>query len=241
MNPVCCTQNDSRPRCIVEKTTGAGRHRTSDTFTNGYPLIFISCFQHPKSILRLVRPNIIGNLADQLELVNHTIPVNGIALTVRSKSTLRANTDLVQSSLNRDVVTLGNDLGSIEHAGLHLLLVLHSGKLAGDNAQDDILVWWQVLEGLETTGTLGVVLQVIGVHVQLLEQLDGDAVIATLGEVTATDEVAAAQMHANVHVRRQADEAVVVQLDVLLEQVVGAVDVERVLLEAVQELLRAEV
>jgi hypothetical protein len=44
-----------------------------------------------------------------------------------------------------------------------------------------------------------------------------------------------------VHVLGQTDEAVVVLLDILLEHVVGAVHVERVLLEAAQELLRAEV
>jgi hypothetical protein len=48
-------------------------------------------------------------------------------------------------------------------------------------------------------------------------------------------------VHANVHVLGQADEAVVVQLDVLLEHVIGGVDVEGVLLEAAQELLGAEV
>lgn len=160
---------------------------------------------------------------------------------MRSKATLWADTDLVKGSLEGDIVPLGDELGRIDDALLHLLLVLHSGELAGDDAENDVLVRGQVLEGLEAAGSLRVVLEVVGVHVELLEQLDGDAVVAALGEVAAADEVAAAQVHADVHVRWQADEAVVVQLDILLEHVVGGVHVERVLLEAVQELFRAEV
>lgn len=191
--------------------------------------------------LSLVRPDIIGDIPNQLKLVNHTIPVNSITLTVRSKSTLRTNTNLVKGSVERDVVTLSDELGSINNAGLHLLLVLQSGELGSDHTQDDVLVGGQELEGLEAAGAGGIVLEVVGVDVQLLEELDGDAVVAALGEVTATDEVAAAQVDTDVHVRREVDEAVVVLLDILLEHVVGGIHVQRVFLEAVQELLGAEV
>jgi len=191
--------------------------------------------------LRLVRPDVVGDLTDQLELVDHAVPINGVTLTVRRKATLRADTNLVERRIQRDVVTLSNDLGSVDNALLHLLLILHGGKLAGDDTQDDVLVGGEVLERLEATGTLGVVLEVVGVHVQLLEELDGDAVVAALGEVAAANEVAAAQVHSDVHVGGQVDEAVVVQLDVLLEHGVCAVHVCGVFLEAVQELLRAEV
>lgn len=190
---------------------------------------------------RLVRPDIISNLTHKLELVDHAIPVNSIALAVRSETTLRADTDLVKGLLEGDVVTLSDELSGINNALLHLLLVLHGGELASDDAENHVLVAGEVLEGLEATGALGVILQVIGVDVELLEQLDGDAVVSTLGEVAAADEVAAAQVHANVHVLGQTDETVVVLLDVLLEHVVGAVHVERILLEAAQELLRAEI
>lgn len=191
--------------------------------------------------LQLVGPDIVGDVTDQLELVDHAIPVNSVTLTVGSESTLGADADLVQGSLEGDVVALGDDLGGVDDTSLHLLLVLHGGELGGDNTQDDVLVGGEVLEGLEATGTLGVVLEVVGVHVKLLEELDGDAVVATLGEVTAADEVTAAQVDTDVHILGNADEAVVVQLDVLLEQLVGSVDVQGVSLEAVEELLGAEV
>jgi len=156
---------------------------------------------------------------------------------VRSETTLRANTNLVQGCLNRDVVALSDDLGSIEDTLLHLLLVFHGGELAGHNTENDILVSGQVLEGLEATGTLSVILQVVSVDVQLLEQFNSDTIITTLGEVTATNEVTAAQVNTDVEILGQTDKAVVVQLDVLLEHVVRGVHVALVGREAIQELL----
>lgn len=160
---------------------------------------------------------------------------------MRSKATLRADTNLVKGSLEGSVVTLGDELGRIDDTLLHLLLVLHGGELAGHNAEDDVLVRGKVLEGLEAAGALGVVLEVVGVHVEFLEQLDGNAIVATLGEVAAADEVAAAQVNTDVHVLGQTDEAVIVLLNILLEHIVGGVDIQGVLLEAAQELLGAEV
>lgn len=109
-----------------------------------------------------------------------------------SKTTLRANTNLVKCSIERDVVPLSNELSSINDPLLHLLLVLKFGELASDNTQNDILVGGQELERLETTGTGGIVLEVVGVDIQLLEELDGDTIIAALGEVAAADKVTAA-------------------------------------------------
>jgi hypothetical protein len=48
-------------------------------------------------------------------------------------------------------------------------------------------------------------------------------------------------VNTDVHVLGQTDEAVIVQLDILLEHIVGGVDIQGILLEAVQELLGAEV
>ena len=111
---------------------------------------------------------------------------------MRSKTTLWANTDLVKRSIEGDVVTLSNKLSSINDPLLHLLLILKLGELASDNTQNDVLVSGQELEGLETTGARGVVLEVVCVDVQLLEELNSNTVVATLGEVPATDKVTAA-------------------------------------------------
>jgi hypothetical protein len=191
--------------------------------------------------LSLVGPDIVGDVTHKLELVDHTIPIDSVTLAVGSESTLGTHTDLVKSSVERDVVTLGDELGSIDNALLHLFLVLKLGKLAGDDTENDVLVRGEELKGLKATGAFGVVLEVVSVHVELLEQLDGNAVIASLGEVTAADKVTAAQVNTDMHVGGQIGETVIVLLDVLLEHGVGAVHVQRVLLEAGKEFLRAEV
>lgn len=160
---------------------------------------------------------------------------------MRSKSTLGADTDLVKSSVEGNVVTLGNELSSVENTLLHFFLVFEGGELASHDTENDVLVRGEELEGLEATGAGSVVLEVVGVHVQLLEQLDGDTVVTALGEVTAADEVTAAQVDTDVQVSGQVGGDVIVLLDVLLEHGVGAVHVEGVFLEAIEELLGAEV
>lgn len=186
-------------------------------------------------------PNIVGDITDKLELVDHAVPINGITHTVGSKSTLRTDTDLIKRSFERNVIAFGNVLGSVDDTPLHLLHILELGELAGDDTEYDILMGGKELKRLEATRARGIVFQVVGVHVELLEKLNGDAIIATLREVTATDEVAAAQVDTDVHVNGQVEEAVVVLLDVLFEHDVGAIHIQSVILKAVEEFFGAEV
>lgn len=158
-----------------------------------------------------------------------------------SKSTLGTDTDLIKSSFERNIIAFGNELGSIDNTPLHLLLILELSELAGDDTEDDVLMGGKELKRFEATCARGIVLQVVGVHVELLEKFNGDAIIPTLGEVTATDEVTAAQVDTDVHVSGQVSEAVVVLLDVLFEHVVGAIHIQIIVLKAVEELFRAEV
>lgn len=143
--------------------------------------------------------------------------VDGIALTVTGKPTLRANTNLLQSLLSSDTVALGDELSGLVHPLLHLLLVLQLGELAGHHSQDHVLVFGELLERLEASSARGVVLEVVGVDVEFLKELGGNAVVATLGEMTAANEVAATDVDADVEVGRALGKGIVVQLDVLLE------------------------
>ncbi|GFF43553.1 hypothetical protein IFM46972_07244 [Aspergillus udagawae] len=190
---------------------------------------------------QLTGPDIVSNFADELQLVDHAIPVNRVTLTVTGKTTLRADADLLEGLFNANVVALGDELGSFVDALLHLLLVLELGELAGYNAQDDVLVARQLLQRLEATGTGGVVLEVVGVDVELLEQLGSDAVIATLGEVTATNKVTATDVNTDVEIGRTLGQQFVVLLDVLFKCLVGSGGVQKIGLPALQHLLRAEV
>lgn len=93
----------------------------------------------------------------------------------------------------------------------------------------------------EAAGARRVVLEVVRVHVQRGEELRSDAIVAALGEVARVDEVAAAEVHADVHVRGDAGDAVIIQGDVEIEELVGGVRVGRVFFPAFEHLLGAEV
>lgn len=104
-----------------------------------------------------------------------------------TKPTLRAHTNPLERLLGRLTTPLGHPLGGAQHALLHLLLVLELRELGADDADDDVLVLGEVLQGLEAAGALGVVFEVEGVDVEGLEELLGDDVVGALGEVAAAD------------------------------------------------------
>lgn len=83
-----------------------------------------------------------------------------------------------------------------------------------------------------------VVFQVISADVQLAEQFRRNPVIAALREVARADEVAAAEVHADVHVGGDVAQTVVVQLNVAVKQGVGVLAVGA---EAGEHLFGAEV
>jgi hypothetical protein len=72
--------------------------------------------------------------------------------------------------------------------------------LGRDDAKYNILAQWQVLEGLETTGSGSIVFEVKGVYFQVGEEMTGDSVVCAFGEVSSTDVVAPTEMNAEVHV-----------------------------------------
>lgn len=79
---------------------------------------------------------------------------------------------------------------------------------------------WQVEQGLEATGARRVVFKVVGGDVELLEELDGDAVVAAFGEVPGAHEVSSADVKANVHLLGMLGDAVVVRLDIGIQKLV---------------------
>lgn len=202
--------------------------------------------------LRLSRPYLIRDLPDQLELVDHVGPLDGVApaatrqcaplrgllpaslpqdfdstrldlnrpslpsslpssfpsrgspflapvarpartvhsLLVRREPALRAHPDPLQRLLPTLPGSTRHDLRGLVHPLPHLLLILHGGELGRDHPQNDVLVPRHVLERREPARARGVVFEVVGRDVQLLEELDGDAVVAPFGEVTGASEVA---------------------------------------------------
>ena len=98
-----------------------------------------------------------------------------------------------------------------------------------------------MFQRLEAAGARRVVLEVVGVDVELLEELRRDAVVAAFGEVPAADKVAAAEVHANMQVSGPLRDAAVVEVDVLIEKLVGGFGVGFVGGPAGEHLFGAEI
>lgn len=106
-----------------------------------------------------------------------------------AETTLRAEGHALEGFLLALAASRSDELGSLVDALLDLLLVLELAELGADGADDDVLVLGEELEGLEAAGAGGVVLEVKGVDLEVGEELLGDDVVSTLGEVAAADEL----------------------------------------------------
>jgi hypothetical protein len=133
-----------------------------------------------ETVLRLAGPDLISNSPDKLQLLAHILVLERVTLGVRSKTTLRRNTHTLQSLLSRLPTALGNEISSLVHSLYHLLLVLQLRELASNNTQDNILVLGQMLQRLETSCARGIVLEVISIHIQILEEFGGNVIVSAL-------------------------------------------------------------
>src|SRR5687767_5558653 len=141
--------------------------------------------QNPSS--SRLSPNLIRNRPDQRQLLLLLLLIQRIPALMRTKPTLRAHTNPLERLLRSLTTALSHPLRRADHPLLHVLLVLQLRELSADDADDDVLVLGEVLEGLKTAGALGVVFEVEGVDVEGLEELLGNDVVGALGEVAATD------------------------------------------------------
>ena len=157
------------------------------------------------------------------------------------KPTLRTYAQPPQRLLPTLAIPLRHKVRRLIHPRLHLLQLLHLGELTRDDPQDDVLVFGQILQRLEPPGARRVVLEVVSVDVKLLEELGRDAVVAAFGEVPAADKVATAEVHADVQVGGAFGDAAVVEVDVLVQELVGRLGVGFVGCPAGEHLFRAEV
>jgi len=96
-------------------------------------------------------------------------------------------------------------------------------------------------QGFKSTRTLGVVFQIEGVDIEILEQSARNDVVRSLRKMPPTDEISSAQMDARVHVMWALGYRVVVEIDVGIEEVIDRADVVGILCPAFSELLRAEI
>lgn len=170
------------------------------------------------NLSRLAWPNGIRQLPHQFQLGHHIVPRHTIPQMVTRKSTLRTHPDPPQRLLPRLARAGSDKVGRLKNPLAHLVEVLELGELARNDAQHDVLVRRQLLERLEAARTLRVVLEKVRVDVDLVEELAGDAVVAAFAKVPAVGKVAAAEVQADVEIVWAALEAVVVELNVAVQQ-----------------------
>ncbi len=115
--------------------------------------------QSPHHLTRsgLSRPDGVGQLAHKLQLGNHVVAVDGVAKMMACEPALRAHADSLQCLLPCLAGALSHEVGGLEDALTHHLQVLQFGELARDDAEDHVLVRWQLRERLEPAGSIGVV------------------------------------------------------------------------------------
>lgn len=85
-------------------------------------------------------PNLISNLSHQRKLLLLLLKSQRISRLVRTKSTLRTDTNPLQCFLTSLTGPLGNPVCSIQDSLLHLLLVLKLWELGADDADYHVLV-----------------------------------------------------------------------------------------------------
>ena len=128
-----------------------------------------------------VWPDLVGDILNKLELLEHNVLVHALSSdTDTGETALWANTDLLESLLSRSALTLGDDVGGLEDLVLHLGWVFHLWNLGADNTENDVLLLWQEAERLEATRAWVVVLEVEGVVVESLEEALGNGLVGAL-------------------------------------------------------------
>lgn len=170
---------------------------------------------------RLPRPDRVGQLPHQAQLVEHILHGDTVSQMMTGKATLRTHPDPLQCPVPGLSGPLGHKVRCLQHPLPQIPEVLQLRELTRDDTQDDILVGRELLEGLEAAGTVGIVLKEVRVDVDLVEQLGGDPVVATLAEVTAVCKVAAAEVDAHVQVVGTLGDTVIVQSDIAVKEGLG--------------------
>lgn len=112
-----------------------------------------------------------------------------------SETALRRYAQALERLRSRLIRSLRHVVGRLLDAVDHDLLVLKLSVLGSDGTDHDVLVQREVLERLEASRPLVVVLQVKGVDVEAAQELLGDLVVGALAEVLRPDVVCTSADH----------------------------------------------
>ena len=151
---------------------------------------------------RLLAPDVLGDRQHELELAPLVVLADEVAADARGEAALRAEREALD----------GHEGGRLLDAALDLVGRLHVAGLRGEEAEDDDGVVADEPQRLEPAGAIGVVLEHEAVVVQAAEDALGDRVVRALAVPLALA-VAAAEVHAEDDVVREAGDQLVVRVD----------------------------
>jgi hypothetical protein len=178
------------------------------------------------SCSRLAWPDLICNRTNELQFLLHILNAQRIPQDVARKSALGTYAHPFQccsSTLVSGLTdALSDDISCAIHPCNHLALVFQLREFGCDDTQNDILVLRQVLQGFETARTWSIIFEIEGGDVEVLEELGGYPVVATLGEMTRADEVPTADVQTDVHLAGMLFNALIVESDICVELLVGS-------------------
>ena len=137
-----------------------------------------------------VRPKLLGDILDKLELGKHLLLSHALGADGDTGETaLGANTDALHGLVDGNALALGDYLGSLLDAGLDDLGILELGLLGSDNTEHDVLALGEESEGLKAAGTGVVIFKEEGVVVEGGEHLLGNLLVGALTEMHGFGEV----------------------------------------------------
>ena len=162
-----------------------------------------------------VRPDAGSKVLDELQLLLHVGSPEQVAFFMRRETTLRGDADALQRFVYGLSRTARHDPCSVKHAFPEKRLVFELREFTGDETQDDRFVFGEMFQGFERaytlqsaaskkrerkketkkrTSALGVVLEVITIHVHLVEKLGCDRIVTSLREMYRVPKVTSTEV-----------------------------------------------
>lgn len=129
--------------------------------------------QHIFSLNISLSPNFLGNLSHQIYLCPLLSIGQLITNLARGKTALRTETEPIEGDIS----------GSFVDSGDNRSLILQHRRFGGYQPQHHLLAISHILQRLETTRTLIVILQIEGIYIFMSEEIWSHGIVGTLGGI----------------------------------------------------------
>ena len=129
--------------------------------------------QHIFSLNISLSPNFFGNLSHQIYLCPLLSIGQFITNLARGETALRTETEPIEGDIS----------GSFVDSGDNRSLIFQHRRFGGYQTQNHLLAICHILQRLETTRTLIVILQIEGIYIFMSEEIRSYGIVGTLGGI----------------------------------------------------------